>query len=158
MPRAHHLPPQDLAEDEPTDDHPVEAQSSPPVPPAPSESDGPSMLAPPLQHISISPQDFLAIMDSVRTFVATSSSFATAQTALAERMTHIEAAVAQTTAMLAQNNAILMQIQSHLGLPSISPSVPAQASSAHPPTKPATSTHQIPLQLHLTCLQQQQQQ
>ena len=32
MPRAHHLPPQDLVEDEPANDHPAEARSSPPMP------------------------------------------------------------------------------------------------------------------------------
>ena len=57
----------------------------------------------------------------------------TTHAALAERMTHIEAA-------MAQNQAILMQIQSHLGLPQISPSVLAQASSVPPPTEPAPAT------------------
>ena len=73
-------------------------------------------------------------MDAVRTFFATSTSFATAHAALAERMTHIEAT-------MAQNQAILIQIQSHLGLPPISPSVPAQASSVPPPKElaPAAS-------------------
>ena len=140
LPRAHSLPPQDLAEDEPADDHPVEARSSPPVPieepkipastapavtaplptspasstpsvpPAPLESTGPCTSAPPLQHISISPRNFLAIMDAVRTFSATSASFAAAHTTLAERMTRTEVVVAQTIALLAQNHAILMHI------------------------------------------------
>ena len=85
MPRAHHLPPPDLAEDQPAEDHPTKDQppptvhieepqipvsiapavtaplptsptsSAPPVPPAPSESIRPSTSAPPLQHIFISP-------------------------------------------------------------------------------------------------------
>ena len=59
-----------------------------------------------------------------------SASFATAHAALAEWMTHIEAT-------MAQNQAILMQIQSHLGLPPISPSMPTQASSVPPPIEPA---------------------
>ena len=67
-------------------------------------------------------------MDVVRTFSATSASFATAHEALVERITDIEAA-------MAQNQAILTQIQSHLDLPPISPSVPAQASSAPPPAE-----------------------
>ena len=41
--------------------------------------------------------------------------------------------MAQTSAILAQNQAILMQIQSHLGLPTISSYVPAQAFSAPTP-------------------------
>ena len=86
------------------------------------------------QHISIYTRDFLTIMDALRTFSATSASFAIAHTTLVERMTHIETATAQ-------NHAILMQIQSHLGLPPISPSVPAQASSDHPPA----ATHLAPL-------------
>ena len=38
--------------------------------------------------------------------------------------------MAQNSAILAQNQVILMQIQSHLGLPSISPYVAASAASA----------------------------
>ena len=85
-----------------------------------------------METIPISPHDFLAIMIAVRNFAATSASFATSHAALAERM-------ARTKAVLAQNNAILMQIQSHLGLPHISPSpsVPAHASPAHPPAAAA---------------------
>ena len=47
-------------------------------------------------------------------------------------------------AALTQNQAILVQIQSHLGLPPISISVPAQASSVHPPSVPAPSTQLTP--------------
>ena len=84
------------------------ASLAPLVLPAPTSSDGPSTLAPPPQHISISTRDFLAIMDAVCTFSATSTSFALAYTALAESMTRTEAAIAQTTSLLAQNHAILM--------------------------------------------------
>ena len=98
---------------------------------------GPSTTAPPQQHISISTQDFLAIMDAVRTFSVTSASFVVAHAALAERMIRTEVAVAQTKAILTQNQAIIVQIQSYLGLPPISPSVPAQASSIHPLLVPA---------------------
>ena len=115
------------------------ASSVPPEPSAPStvqmpqrlthtDLTGPSSSAPPLQHITISTRDFLAIMDAVRTFSITSASFATAYAALAERMS-------RTEATLAQNQAILMQIQSHLSLPPISPSVPAKASLV-PPAQP----------------------
>ena len=69
-------------------------------------------------------------MDAVRTFSATSASFVAAHTVLAERMTLTEAAVAQTTSFLAQNHAILVHMQSHLGLPPIFASVPAEVSSA----------------------------
>ena len=110
------------------------ASSAPLVSPTHSDSAGPSTLAALLQHISLSPQDFLAIMNAVRNILATSASFTTAHIALVERMVRIEAAVAQTTTMLAQNNAILMQIKSHLGLPQIPSLVPTQASLTHPPT------------------------
>ena len=58
-------------------------------------------------------------MDAVRTFAATSASFAASHTALAERMAHAEVA-------LAQNQAILLQIQSHLGLPPVTVTSPIQ--------------------------------
>ena len=131
MPRSYHLPPLDLAEDQPSIDLPTEdqppltvpieepqipessapapvittplptalASSVPPKPSAPStsahiDSPGPSTTAPPLQHISLSAQDFLAIIDAVHTFSATFASFAAAHAALAERMTRTEASVA----------------------------------------------------------------
>ena len=156
MPLSYHLPPPDLAEDQPAVNLPTEEQppsavhieepqmpatsvpvpalattaplptalasSVPPKPLTPSTTAhtdlaGPSSSAPPPQHITISTRDFLAIMDVARTFSVTSASFAVAHAALAERMTRTEAA-------LAQNQAILVQIQSHLCLPPISPSVP----------------------------------
>ena len=100
------------------------------VPQRPAHTDlaGPSSSVPPPQHITISTRDFLAIMDAIRTFSITSASFAAAHAALAERMS-------RTEATLALNQAILMQIQSHLSLPPISPSVPAQASLV-PPAQP----------------------
>ena len=124
---------------------PVPPTPVPYVPPMPSttmpaaHSDiaGPSTSTQPQQSITISTRDFFTIMDAVRTFSATLASFAIAHAALADRMTHIEAAMAQTSAILAQNQAILMQIQSHLGLLAISPYVPAQSFSASPPTRPA---------------------
>ena len=76
-------------------------------------------------------------MDVVCAFSVTLASFAAAHTALAERMMRPEVA-------LAQNQAILVQIQSHLGLPLISTSVPAQASSVHPPSVPTPSTQPAP--------------
>ena len=157
MPSTPHLSLLDPAEDQPTNNHHVEDQPPPPVPtkepqipistaptvtaslPNSPTSCAPLMplassdSAPPLYHISISPRDFLAFMDVVRTFSATSTSFAAAHTTLVERMTHTEAAVAQTIAMLAKNNAILVQIQSHLGLPQIPSTMPAQVSLDHPP-------------------------
>ena len=111
--------------------------SAPPVPPAPTASVGPSTSAPPPQHISISTQDFLTIMDAVCTFSSTSASFAASHTTLPERMTSIETA-------FAQNHDILMQSQNHLGLPPISPSAPAQASLDHPLVALVAATHLVP--------------
>ena len=122
LPRTQHLPPQDIAEDIAVD-HPAEdteepqiapsvaiavttplprlsASSAPRVPSAPIVSVGPSTSAPPPHHISISTWDFQTIMDAVRTFSATSSSFAVAHTDLVERMTRTETAIAQNHAIL----------------------------------------------------------
>ena len=174
MPHSYHLPPPDLVEDQPEVDFPTEEQPPPvvhieepqipassvpapatiaPLPTTPAFSvplkpstpnttahtdlAGPSSSAPPPQHITISTRDFLAIMDAIFTFSVTSVSFMAAHAALAERMTHTQAA-------LAQNQAILVHIQSHLGLPLISPSMPAQASSVHPPSIPTPSTQPAP--------------
>ena len=113
LPQTHHLSPHDGAEgivvSHPAEDteHPQIASSTVPVttteslaPPAPSE--GPSTSVAPPQHIFISAQDFLI--------------------SLAKRM-------ARTEATVAQNNAILVQLQGHLGLPPIPPSVSTQAFS-----------------------------
>ena len=91
--------------------------SSPPVPPitapAPPETTCPfSTSQQPSKHISVPSRNFLAVMDVVRTFVATSASFAAFETALAKRMARAEVA-------LTQNQAILLQVQSHLGLPPV---------------------------------------
>ena len=113
------------------------------VPQCPTHTDlaGPSSSTPPPQHITIYTRDFLAIMDAIHTFSITSASFVVAIATLAERMSRTEAA-------LAQNQAILVQIQSHLGLPPISPLVPAQASLVHPPSVPPTQpTPAAPLDL-----------
>ena len=175
MPRAFHLLPLGLAEDQPAVDIPLEdlppivehteeppapalsvLASVPPAPPTttlvppapvpslPSEPSAPmptahsdiagsSTSAPPQQYITISTKDFLTIMEAVRTFSSTSASFTTTHATLADRMTRTEAAMAQTSAILAQNQAILMQIQSRLGLPVVSPYVPAHASATPPP-------------------------
>ena len=81
--------------------------------------------------IHITPRDFLAIMDAVCTFSATSASFAAAYATLAERMARAEVA-------LVHHTAILEQIQSHLGLPHIPLSIPAAARHdvAAPPVAP----------------------
>ena len=60
-----------------------------------------STSAPTQPHITISTHDFLTIRDVVLTFSTTTTSFATAYAALAERMTRTEAAMAQTSAILA---------------------------------------------------------
>ena len=125
LPCAQHLSPQDVAEDIAIN-HLVEDTEEPQIvsstAPAPTALDGPSTSVAPPQHISISTRDFLAIMDAVHTFSSTSASFTAAHTALAKRM-------ARTEAVVAQIHAILMQLQCHLGLPPIPPSVPTQAFS-----------------------------
>ena len=104
----------DYAEDMPRDEQPVLVvevegtsvlDSSPPVPPptAPAslETAGLSSTSQqPSEHIPVTSRDFLAVMDVVRTFAATSTSFAASQTALAERMVHAEVALAQNQAIL----------------------------------------------------------
>ena len=56
---------------------------------------GPSTSAQPPQYITLSARDFLALMETVRTFSATTASFAASQAALVERMTRTEASIAQ---------------------------------------------------------------
>ena len=102
----------------------------------PTDGAAASTSAPPQSHITISTRDFMTIMDAVRSFSTTVASFATAHAALADRMTRAEAAMAQTSPILAQNQAILMQIQRHLGLPAISPYVPAQTIPTPTPAAP----------------------
>ena len=74
----------------------------PPTAPTPPETVGPSSMSQqPFEHILVTYRDLLAVMDAVRTFSATSASFAASQTALSERM-------ASTKAALAHNQAILL--------------------------------------------------
>ena len=115
------------------------SETSGPMPTAQSNIAGPSTSAEPLQYITFSTRDFLALMETVRTFSATTASFGASQATLTERMTRTEAAVGQIQASL-------MQLQSHLGLPTISLQALAQASdirpnavSAPPPLAPAAS-------------------
>ena len=123
MPHSYHLPLQDPAEDQPVVDLPTEEQPPPlPIAPASSipiepsasstmvhtDSAGPSTTGLPPQHISIFTRDFLAIMEAIRKFSATSSSFAAAHAALAERMTRTEVVVAQTSTIPAHNQVILV--------------------------------------------------
>ena len=136
----------------PTATSPLPTSSEPHVPPVPVDSVGPSTSTTLIETIPISPRDFLAIMIVVRTFLATSASFATAHAALVERMARTEAILAKNNAILSQNNAILMQIQSHLGLPQIptSPPVVASPSSAQhvaevAPANPAPPTAPLDL-------------
>ena len=121
----------DYAEDMPRDELPVPVVEGtsipdpspsvpPPTAPAPPETACPSSTShQPSEHIPATSRDFLAVMDAVRTFAATSTSFATSQIELAERMAHAEVT-------LAQNQAILLQIQSHLGLPPVTVTAPIQ--------------------------------
>ena len=104
----------------------IPPKPSVPMPTARSDIARPSTSAPPHQFITISTRDFLTIMEAVYSFSITAASFAASHATLADRITCTEAAVAQ-------NQAILMQLQSHLGLPAVSPHAPAQASTTPPP-------------------------
>ena len=101
----------------------IPSEPSAPMPIAHSDIAGPSTSTPPQQYITIFTRDFLTIMDAVRMFSTTSNSFEAAHATLVDRMTRTEAAMAHTSVILAQNQAILMQLQSHLGLPTVSPYV-----------------------------------
>ena len=124
-------------------------EPSGPMPTARSDIARPSTSAPPLQYITLFAIDFLALMETVRTFSATTASFAASQATLAERMTRTEAAITQIQASI-------MQLQSHLGLPVVSPQAPAQA-SAIPPQNGSASPPSS-LQLPSMCWQLQQHQ
>ena len=104
-----------------------------------SDMAGPSTSTQPPQYITVSTRDFLALMETVRTFSATAASFAASQAAQVERMTCTEASIGQIQASI-------MRIESHLGLPASSPQdstqpsvVPPQTGSAPPPEAPAAS-------------------
>ena len=104
-----------------------------------SDTAGLSTSMQPPQYITLSTRDFLDLMETVRTFSATTASFAASQAALVERMTRTETSIAQIQASI-------MQIESHLDLPDSSPQDPAQSSvvphqtrSASPPPAPAAS-------------------
>ena len=87
----------DYAEDLPRNEQPVPVvevertsvpESSPSVPPhttpTPPETGGPSSTSQlPSEHIRVTSRDFLAVMDAVRTLVATFASLVASQTALA---------------------------------------------------------------------------
>ena len=106
----------------------------PPTAPAPPETAGPSSISQqPSEHIPVTSRDLLAVMDAVRTFAATSASFAASHTALAEWM-----AGAEVT--LAQNQVILLQIQSHLGLPPVTVTTPIQPTTHGQSIVSASST------------------
>ena len=118
----------DYAEDLPRGEQPVPVvevertsvpDSSPLVMPPP-ESAGPySTSQQPFEHIPVTSRGFLAIIDVVRTLVATSASLAASYTTLAEWMAHAEV-------ILIHNQDILFQNQSHLGLPLVIVTEPIQ--------------------------------
>ena len=114
-------------------------QTSGSMPTVRSDTTGPSTSAQPPQYITLSAMDFLALMETVRTFSATTASFAASQAALVERMTPTETSIAPIQASI-------IRIESHLGLPNSSPQDPAQPSvvphqtdSAPPPPAPTAS-------------------
>ena len=96
-------------------------QTSGYMPTVRSDMAGLSTSAQPPQYITFSTRDFLALMETVRTFLTTTASFAASQAALVERMTRTEASIAQIQASI-------VRIESQLGLPASSPQDPAQPS------------------------------
>ena len=116
-------------------------QTSGSMPTIQSDIVGPSTSTQPPQYITLSARDFLALMETVRTFSATTAPFAASQAAHVERMTRTEASIAQIQASI-------IRIENHLGLPAISPQDPTQASavpphtgSTPPPSAPAASLY-----------------
>ena len=97
--------------------------SSAPVPPksapAPPETTGSSSTPQPPEHIPGTSRDFLAVLDAV--------------TALTEQMARAEVT-------LAQNQAIFLQIQSHLGLPPVSVTMPTQPTTRDQSAVSASAT------------------
>ena len=69
-------------------------QTSGSMPTIRSDIAGPSTSTQPPQYITLSSRDFLALMETVRTFSATTASFAASQATLAERMARTEASIA----------------------------------------------------------------
>ena len=69
-------------------------EPSSPMPTTRSDVAGPSTATLPPQYISLSARNFLALMETARTFSATTASFVASQATLVERMTHTEAIVA----------------------------------------------------------------
>ena len=118
--------PDDVAEDPPRGEHPVPEvevdrtpvlDSSPPSPPptapAPTDTDGPSYTAQQSpEHIHVSSRELVVVMDAV-------CALATTQASLDER-------TARAEVIIAQNHAMLLRIMSHLGLPPVSTTKPAQ--------------------------------
>ena len=117
-----------MVEDPPRGEHPIPEvevevertpvpDSSPPTPPptapAPTDTDGPSYTAQQSpKHIHVSSRELAAVMDAV-------CALATTQASLDERM-----ALAKVT--IAQSHAMLLRLMSHLGLPPVSETEPAQ--------------------------------
>ena len=85
-PVAHTEEPHIPASTVPTTTSPLPTLFEPPMPLVPIDSIGLSTYAAPMETIPISPHDLLAIMTLVRTFAATSASFATAHATLAKQM------------------------------------------------------------------------
>ena len=77
----------------------IPLEPSAPMPTAHSEIAGPSTSAPPQQYITIFTKNFLTIMEAVRTFSTTAAPFVASHATIADKMTHIEAVMAQTNAI-----------------------------------------------------------
>ena len=96
--------------------------SSPPYPPptapAPTDTTGPSHTAQQTpDHVHVSSRELAAVMDAV-------CALATTQASLDQRVARVEAT-------LAQSHAMLLRIMSHLGLPPVSETEPAQPTRDH---------------------------
>ena len=87
--------------------------SPPPTAPAPTDTTGPSYtVQQSLEHIHVSYRELAAIMDDV-------CALATTQASLDKRM-------ARPEVTLVQNHSMLLQNMSHLGLPPVNETEPAQ--------------------------------
>ena len=172
-PRSFHLPPTELTEDQPVADLPIEEQPPPavhteepqvpassvptlastaPLPMAPASSTPPEPSAPSTTVLQMlldrAPQHHHLRMFLYPLGISWSSWMHSAHSP--PRLHHFQLPMqsylrgTHTEAVIAHNQAIILQIQSHLGLPPISQSVSAQASSVPPPAKPTPTTQADP--------------
>ena len=112
-PRGEHTVPEVEVEVKRTPVPDSSAPAPPPTSPAPTDTVGPSYTSQQSpEHIHVSSRELAAVMDVV-------CALATTQASLNQQM-------ARAKVTLAQNHAMLLHIMSHLGLPPVSDTEPAQ--------------------------------